>query len=405
MEKLVKIVKQKIGTVPFEDNVLFGDEAVRLKEWMNDGRRDAGMMYGVCGSGMTTLVDSIVDESSVEPLFIDASTPSVAKVLYDCTITNTSSSGLNKVIVVDGINTSTTDKNTLSAISTFVKTGKTKLLCIGHRSENMKSKEFTAKWVNFNFFPPSPDAMSKVLERGGLTKDVSDHIVRINAPGDLRSCLNAMRMERVKPGASHCKDTFEYGVDAVASMLVKSESTIDRILEEYYQEPMLISSGIHENYINTLGKKDMEIAARMSESFSAADTVMERIGSSQDYAHMYLHGALTSVATKLTTTNTKRPEIKKFGSIWSKENAGKTNAKKIRSFCTKMKSVTGSDLSTVDLDHVRMIFKSNMNFDDKKKTYEYFKSIGAEDVLFLFRTGFQPYKHDKLNALFKAETS
>jgi hypothetical protein len=73
------------------DNVLYSPEVEDLKAWLSDGVTDAGFLCGSCGSGVTTLINTVLSELNFEPYFINHSDKDFTSQLIDSNINSTSS--------------------------------------------------------------------------------------------------------------------------------------------------------------------------------------------------------------------------------------------------------------------------------------------------------------------------
>jgi hypothetical protein len=95
-------------------------------------------------------------------------------------------------------------------------------------------------------------------------------------------------------------------------------------------------------------------------------------------------------------------KVEKFGTIWSKINNQKLNAKKINTIEMVRAEHGLPSIDILNLHYVRNIIKKGIDGDEK----EFINTCypwGQEEILLLFRTGFEPYKHAKVKKIFERQ--
>jgi len=122
------------------------------------------------------------------------------------------------------------------------------------------------------------------------------------------------------------------------------------------------------------------VVARISDSMSISDSLFDY----PDMEMTYPECAFTVGDIKLAT-KTKKAAISKFGTLWSKTNYQKINAKKHKNIAEKMREKGSLDMPSVDLDYLRNIVRNDYSGE----------VIEEPEFLQLYRTGFRPYTHNK----------
>lgn len=406
MDKLLTVKKRETNDLPKSlailsapslsiDTVLFSPLVGDIKAWLSDEKNDAGFVSGPCGSGVTTLMTCVIRELGMESHTIDHLSKNFTTMLEDSNKIHTSIEGKKIIVVIDGIDSSAVGKRILTIVSDHVKNGsKHKFVCVGHRERSSGSNDFAKKWKQFHFDAPTESRMFETLSRineGRLTDVTLAKIVRANPHGDIRSCINSLEIELRRPGKQiDGRDSFVDGIDAIEYMLSKDDATFSDVYKIYEQEPMMTSTGVFENYLRYF--KSSDTISRLADSLSSSDVVSERMMSTQDWGLQYAHCAFSVGDVKMSLETNKKLIVEKFGTVWSKSNNQRMNAKKLSMVRQKRQEASLTDLDVMDLDILRMILRKNMNTPVFAKTCE---PLEEKEVLSLFRTGFQSYTHDK----------
>ncbi|ABT14970.1 hypothetical protein NY2A_B571L [Paramecium bursaria Chlorella virus NY2A] len=424
MDKLLVIKENKkkkideslaISSAPTRsiDNVLYSPEVEELKSWLVDGASDAGFLCGSCGSGISTLVKTILSELDLEPYFIDHNDKDFVNRLIVSNMIRTSVSGKKIVVVIDNLDSTSTDKRCLNAISEHVLKGSSnKILCTGHYERRSKSNEFAHKWKNFRLKTPSFDRIVRELIRindGVLPDERIRDIVAKQPDGDIRICINTLEMEmklQTKNDDS-VRDIFVDGIDSIEFMFDKTnEYDFNKMYKIYEQEPMMISMGVYENYIKSFHDDEIDIVSSISDGLSISDMIYEKINTDQNLSHMYGHCAHSVCNTAMFIRHSKSTnvvKVEKFGTIWSKINNQKLNSKKINMIEMVRAEHGLTFLHVLNLSYVRYIIKQKIDGDEKEFVNTCYP-WGSEEILLLFRTGFEPYKHAKVKKIFERNT-
>ena len=401
MDKLLSIREKKIVKVRLPlsiesepktsyDNVSYCPMVEDFRAWLNDGVADSGFVSGGTGSGITTLIKTILKESDIDPHHVDHMAKNFTELLEDSNKITRSIQGKNIAVIIDGIDSSAVGKRILGIISEHVKSnGKHKIVCIGHREKKSTSNDFAKKWAVFDIPIPEDDVLFekiKHISQGRVSDVVIAKIVKQNPSGDIRSCINSLEMQILNPSDQiDAVDEFVDGMHGIEYIFKNDENSFEKLFKIFEQEPWMIKNGAFENYLKFF--TSINVVARIAESMSISDSLFDY----PDMEMTYPECAFTVGDIKLAT-KTKKAVISKFGTLWSKTNYQKINAKKHKNIAEKMREKGSLDMPSVDLDYLRDIVRKDYSG----------KVIEESEYLQLFRTGFRPYQHNK--KLFQVKT-
>ena len=394
MDKLLSIREKKVVQVRLPlaietepktsyDNASYCPMVEEFRTWLNDGVADSGFVSGGTGSGITTLLKSVLKESDIDPHHVDHMAKNFTELLEDSTKITRSVQGKKIVVIIDGIDSSAVGKRILGIISEHVKSsGKHKFVCVGHREKKSTSNEFAKKWVIFDIPTPNDDVIFEKLKnisQGRVSDAVVAKIVKQTPSGDIRSCINSLEMQILNPSEKiDSVDTFVDGMDGIEYIFQNDENSFEKLFKIFEQEPWMIKNGAFENYLKFF--TSINVVARIAESMSISDSLFDY----PDMEMTYPECAFTVGDIKLAT-KTKKAAITKFGTMWSKTNYQKINAKKQKNIAEKMRERGSLDMPSVDLDYLRNIVRNDYTEE----------VISEPEYLQLYRTGFRPYQHNK----------
>jgi len=362
------------------ENVSYCDIAEDLRGWLTDDIPGVCFVSGAVGSGISSLLQCIMNEINIEPHYIDHSSKNFNELLEDSSHISKSISGRKIAIVVDGIDSSS-GKRITGILTDHVKTrGKHKLIVVGHREKKVSSNEFAKKWKQFEFPTPSNETVFQKLQlinKERISESVVATIVRSNSPGDFRSCINSLEMQLVKTtNTVNAGDSFIDGIDAIKYVLKNdSHPCLVELFKIYEKEPSMIKNGVFENYLKCF--TSIDVVSKISDSLSVGDTI--GFGDNTVVECAFFAGD-AKLATK-----TKKPAIEKYGTARSKDNNQKMNAKKLKVVSEKMVEHGSLRIPYEELHLLRDILKNDFSGT----------ILQESEYLLLFRTGLEKYTHDK----------
>ena len=402
MDKLLSIREKKVVKVKLplaietepkssKDNASYCPMVEDFRAGLNDGVADSGFVSGGTGSGITTLLKSVLVESDIDPHHVDHMAKNFTELLEDSVKISKSIQGKKIVVVIDGVDSSAVGKRLLGIISEHVNSrGKHKVVCVGHREKKSTSNDFAKKWTVFDLPTPSDEVIFEKLKnisQGRVSDVVIAKIVKQTSTGDIRSCINSLEMQILTPSEKiDSMDTFVDGMDGIEYIFKNDENSFEKLFKIFEQEPWMIKNGAFENYLKFF--TSINVVARIAESMSISDSLFDY----PDVEMTYPECAFAVGDIKLAT-KTKKAAISKFGTLWSKTNYQKINAKKHKNIAEKMREKGSLDMPSVDLDYLRDIVRTDYSE----------KIIAEPEYLQLYRTGFRSYQHNK--KLFQINTS
>lgn len=394
MDKLLTVREKKVEKVKLplsietepktsHENASYCPVVEDFRAWLNDGVTDSGFVSGGTGSGITTLIRTMFRESDVDPHHVDHMAKNFTELLEDASKITRSVRGKRIVVVIDGVDSTAVGKRLLGIICDHVKTsGKHKIVCIGHREKKSTSNDFAKKWARFDIPIPSDDVIFEKLKhisQGRVPDIMVTNIVKQTPSGDIRSCINSLEMQILNPSDRiDSMDMFVDGMDGMEYIFQNDDNSFEKLFNIFEQEPWMIQNGVYENYLKFF--TSIDVVARVADSMSISDSLFDY----PDTEMTYLECAFTVGDMKLAT-KTKKAAIAKFGTLGSKTNYQKSNAKKHKNIAEKMRKRGSLDMPSTDLDYLRNIIRN-----------DYSEEILEEpEFLQLFRTGFRPYRHNK----------
>ena len=394
MDKLLTIREKKVEKVKLPlsvesepktsyENASYCPMVEEFRAWLNDGVPDAGFVSGGTGSGITTLLKTVLKESDIDPHHVDHMAKNFTELLEDSTKISKSIQGKKIVVVIDGVDSSAVGKRLLGTITDHVKSsGKHKIVCVGHREKKSSSNDFAKKWIIFDIKTPSDEVIFEKLKhisQGRVPDVVIAKIVKQTPTGDVRSCINSLEMQILDPSEKiDVVDVFVDGMDGIEYIFQNDENSFEKLFKIYEQEPWMIKNGAFENYLKFF--TSINTVSRIADSLSISDSLFDYPDADITYPECAFAVGDIKLATK-----TQKAVITKFGTLWSKTNYQKINAKKHKNIAEKMREKGNLDMPSVDLDYLRDIVRK-----------DYSEEIIAEpEYLQLYRTSFRPYTHNK----------
>jgi len=394
MDKLLTIREKKIEKVRLPlsiesepktsyENASYCPMVEDFRAWLNDGVPDAGFVSGGTGSGITTLLKTVLKESDIDSHHVDHMAKNFTELLEDSTKISTSIQGKKIVVVIDGVDSTAVGKRLLGIITDHVKSsGKRKIVCVGHREKKSSSNDFAKKWTIFDIPTPSDKVIFEKLKhisQGRVSDVVIAKIVKQTPAGDVRSCINSLEMQILNPSEKiDAVDVFVDGMDGIEYIFQNDENSFEKLFKIYEQEPWMIKNGAFENYLKFF--TSINTISRIADSLSISDSLFDY----PDVDITYPECAFAVGGIKLAT-KTKKAVISKFGTLWSKKNNQKINANKLKNIAEKMREKGNLGIPSVDLDYLRIIVRKDYSEE----------IISEPEYLQLYRTSFRPYTHNK----------
>lgn len=385
---LIAVVKKKHVIPPdkyapkkSEDVLLDKTLVGNLRDWIASPGGGCGLATAAVGAGLSTLVRLLVRELDFDAIWIQAGTKNAADAMKDAGAFDVAPTGRRKIIIADEFDPS--DK--LVVVEYSKRSSATKLLCLSHRTRSAKALEFASKWERFDFPNASSSDIDAALRAAGFTPRT------LFFDGDVRAAFRSC-----EDGSK--KDDFREGLDIVDAVLSGTDMDLRDILRVHASDPAVVSMGIFENYVGTLGPRAWESATRISDAFSHADILDSSMYRTQNWGLFEIHGAMTAGLPAIELRgNKKAVHVKKFGTVWSRVYNAKAKAKNVKDINLKKLGHGETPLTAEDLAFQRQMISCAADKDIPRLC----GCLDESRVSMLMRLGFVPYKHDKIKKLLK----
>jgi hypothetical protein len=222
--------------------------------------------------------------------------------------------------------------------------------------------------------------------------------------GDFRACLAALAFGRGRTPCNHVKDIICDGVEAIRRILFDPSMTLQTAMRLYDSDSQLLHMGIFENYV--MSNPDIRVCSAISDSFSCADIVHERLYGRQEFELTDLHAAL--VAGSAAVNLQPRPlhpeavsnsQIEKVGTLWSRSNNQRSKQKSVRDLNFALIEAGWSPLAVPDIATLRTVFSSLVGSQRHAEIAQLAAEIDCATVLSimrLFKTKYTQMDHGKV---------
>lgn len=365
-------------------------EVAALRAWMAGGATGPALATAAPGSGLTTLLSTLVRETAMDAVWVGCATPRVKELLRQAGSSPVSVTLRRKIIVVDEFDAfGGGDASALADALAFAKAGPPlPVLFASHSSRSQKSLEYAKAWPRFELGRPSAPALKAYLRavcaRHGVAADDA-LVARVVAAtkGDLRAALMTLDALRIGAPADgmlradagdverHAKDEAADALDIVESLL-RGERGADLrdCLKLYHTESAVVPMGLYENYPASLGADDTRAAAAAADSFSVADRVDRYLYSHQawDAVDVYAAAAVAGPVLHMRRLRRSPPSpafaVTKFGSVWSRMYNMYAKMKHVRALALARAERGLTRLDAADLALVRRMLRAALEAGD-----------------------------------------
>ena len=396
--------------------VLYSDtEVASLRSWLASGAPGPALATAGPGSGLTTLVQLLVDETGLESVWAGCGTPRIRALLEQAGGSAVSVTLKRKIIVVDEFDAlAGGDTLAMSDVLSFARSKpRLPVLVLSHATRSSKTLEFAKTWPKFAFGRPGAGAVAAHLKRVAVKHGIRasdediDRLAR-EARGDVRAALIGLDLRRLGTGHEasgdvHSKDEAVEALDLTEAVLRGQRGhTVCDCLKLFGMESAVVPMGIYENYLTSLGKDDMRAVTEAAEAFSQANVVDRYLYSKQAWDLYDVYGVCAVAATSLALRQHRRGKpsqtfgVTKFGSVWSKAYNMCAKTKHAKALAFKYAEAGLQPLGTCDLAWVRRCLRSAVErAGDDEEIARVTWPLAAADVLCLARldtTGSAWYK-------------
>lgn len=389
--------------------VLYSETQVAsLRAWMASGTPGPALATAGPGSGLTTLITLLIKEIGLECVWIGCGTVRIKALLEQAGANPLSVTMRRKIIVIDEADALPSgDSMALSETLAFAKSSPpVPVLFAMHVNRSQKSVEFAKHWPKFELGRPTQAVMhrflSKVVADKGVQIDPQKLIdLSRDTRGDVRAALMALdlagRGRSAVAADVDTKDEATDGLDLTEAVLRGERgSSVRECLNIFGMESAVVSAGIYENYLTSLGKDDMECAMQVAEDFSAADSVDRYLYSHQAWDMYDVYGVFSVAAPSIVINHKRKSKpkpgfgITKFGTMWSKVYNMCAKTKHVRNLAAKYAEAGIQPLAPCDMAWVRRCLRTAVERKDEDLIRSVAWPLAAADVLCMARLDASP---------------
>lgn len=387
--------------------VLYSETQVAsLRAWMAAGTPGPALATAGPGSGLTTLITLLIREIGLECVWIGCGTVRIKALLEQAGANPLSVTMRRKIIVIDEADALPSgDSMALSETLAFAKSSPpVPVLFAMHVNRSQKSVEFAKHWPKFEMGRPTPAVMhrflSKIVAERGMQIDQQKVLdLSRSTRGDVRAALMALDLAgRAAPEADvDTKDEATDGLDLTEAVLRGERgNSVRECLTIFGMESAVVSAGIYENYLSSLGKDDMECAMQVAEDFSAADCVDRYLYSHQAWDMYDVYGVFSLAAPSIVMHHKRKTKPKstltvtKFGTMWSKVYNMCAKTKHVRNLAAKYAEAGIQPLAPCDMSWVRGCLRTAVERKDEDLIRKVAWPLAAADVLSMARMDASP---------------
>lgn len=392
-----------MGPESREHLLLDSDKMNDFLAWTKDAKRGniCILKAASAGCGVSTMIRLILEELRCEPIIVTTGVQRLRDFLRDtCDSLYTAIERKKKVVVLDPVDALFADQTAAGDILEFLKTEGSRsvpIVCAG-----FLQRASLARMLDVIDPKKCTSVSFPIIEKQRAVEYLSVHygstpIDRIetvwdSACGDLRACLSALDME-----TDQVKDIVCDGAEAIQKVLFEPGVTLTDAVRMHDGDAQLMTMGIFENY--HLAEPGLDQAVAVTDAFSMADIVDERMYGNQEWCLGDFYAALTAgvPAVCLPKTVGMRP-VEKFGSVWSRGNNQRSKEKSLRHINLVGHENSRQPLGAADLSVVRSMFlhcSKNAKYDMFSQLAEGLDDATVLSIMRLFKTKYTQTDHSK----------
>jgi len=365
------------------------------------------------GCGVSTMLRVVAAELDVELIEVAPGAQKTKAFLTDASAAKVTVDMRKKVLVFDPMDTLLSDQTTAVDVLEFLRhRSKVPVVCSGflQRSSLAKVSDALGKAtvVTTLTFPKIDDARAVTRLQTIAAREHKACDVRAAweaSRGDFRAALASVRMDL----ANSVKDSVCDGVDAIHTALYSSDLSLREAMHLQDGDVNMVSMGVFENYPLVL-TQDIEACATVADDYSCADVVDEYMYNSQAWELSGAYAALTTGAAALHIRPTKKIEITKFGSVWSRSNNQRSKEKQAVAVVHQMTEARGNRVPVEDLAYVRVMIRTMCDAQRFEEAADLARGCGLNaaavlSVMRLFKTKYSQAEHSRIKKLLAAANS
>lgn len=363
-----------------------------VRQWLQGAPKGAAWLTGAAGSGMTTMVRSLVRD--MEAVWMTPATLRARSFLKDVCASPVAVTGKRKALVLDELDVVLGVETTMMEVAHILRSSKgVPVICILKSTRAALSCPLRKKAsLVVDFAPPrEEDVLAAVYAMGRAENLDCSRAEELCAKtrGDVRHVLHTLRAS-----SDATRDVSLCTSDGVAHLLGRTHST-EEAFRLGSQDPWGLSNGVFEVYWQT--SKNVEECVAFLDMCSVKDVVDECMHGRQRWDLLDVLCTLACGSAAVLLPRCEHITLDKFGTLWNKHNMMCTRTKQLRNVQSKLLGRTGTNaLGVEDLAFVRdMIVRC---LPDAKKVADMCAHVGLDataclDVMRLWNTGYKLSTH------------
>ena len=353
-----------------------------VRDWMQHATRGLLVLTAAQrGCGVTALLDALVKELSIDPLWLHQPIRAARGFLDDGTKNARTALGMKKILIIDPFDSVCTESTCATDVTEFLKRGLSRVPVIiaGHHLRVHRAKvqdilkKLDAAHVQCIHFPALDDAAVVAALGGGDAAKTAWE----TSGKDLRNCIQALHFS----ASGTCVKAARYdGFDAITRMITEDAVTLREAAGLVEGDENMIAGGLFENYPLW---SSMGASRRISENMSVADVFESAMYGRCLWGLTGPRGvciAGVAVETPTTTPAAPLPIMDKYGTVWSRENNKRTKEKIVHAV-----RMAFPHISVEDIAGIRAVLAAAVERDDRETMRAFAETYGDHTVLAIMR--------------------
>ena len=332
------------------------------------------------GTPVAEFIDELARRHGIDLVRVSALTTGVAEFLADASRTLVGLDGSRKIILLDPCDALMTDQASSPAVLEYLrKSTRMPVVCTGFLKRSTGAKILDAlkknpgRVVTTFEFPRVTDERA-ILELRKTGIDDSEAVrVWAQSHGDLRSALGI-----AAAGFKGARDVVVDGVQAIEAILYGPKGIVEAA-GIVSGDIGMVGSGIFENYPRAV--RDIDACAKIADNFSVADIFEESMYANQIWALADPCAAMSTTPVLFSDTS-KRVIIQKYGTVWSKNNTGRSKEKRLRALRSAgISGFAGQHGNSMEMHYVRAMIAERCASGDYPGAIDLATASGVRDHL------------------------
>lgn len=391
----------------FDTTLLDHSRVNDVREWLTRASKGDILLLRTqtSGCGLTSMLTVLLAETQCEQVALKNTSTRIKTLIEDAGMTlYTALERKKKIIVFDPIDALFAGEPMASSdILSVLEDPPLPVICMGflQRSSLARILDTLNKKIPYTMieFPHIRDDVAMTALTTLFPNTEKDIVLTVwkNAHGDFRAAKSALQMGDER----NMKDIVCDGLDALKKILFSSGIQLRDCIQYHHGDPQMLTMGVFENY--HLTNPAIDVCSIVSDSFSKANIVEERIFGNQEFQLSDFHASLSvGYAAAYLPKTDKPPPIHKVGSLWSRANNQRSKEKTVQAIAFAMLSNGWTPLHAPDIAYVRGLILQYVKTDKYKEIISILGNLDDAIILHimrLFKTSYSQSQHSKLKKI------